>query len=166
MKGTLKSIYRFLNPKFQTLFSDYKVDFKPRYGHGKPAHPELKDYIDKNREEYKSILNAALKYKENLSTIKDFSDEADSNRPVWNNGFLPGLDIVMIYTFMAKYAPSRYLEVGSGNSTKVANKAKIEKGLNTEIISIDPQPRVEIDILADRVIRSSCVIASIRSSMD
>lgn len=32
----IKEIYRFVNPKFQNLFLEYKVDFKPRYGHGAP----------------------------------------------------------------------------------------------------------------------------------
>ena len=37
----IKQIYKFLNPKFQNLFLDYKVDLKPRYGYGKPAHKEF-----------------------------------------------------------------------------------------------------------------------------
>jgi hypothetical protein len=45
------------------------------------------------------------------------------------------------------------IEIGSGNSTKVAYKAKIEQNLKTEIISIDPRPRAEIDHLANKVIR-------------
>src|SRR5690554_3295967 len=49
--------------------------------------------------------------------------------------------------------PKKYIEVGSGNSTKVAYKAKKENNLDTEIISIDPMPRAEIDHLADQVIR-------------
>jgi len=66
---------------------------------------------------------------------------------------LPGLDIVSIYGIIAKYKPSRYIEIGSGNSTKVARKSIKENHLNTEIISIDPFPRANIDHLADRVIR-------------
>ena len=40
-----------------------------------------------------------------------------------------------------------------GNSTKVANKAIKELGLNTKIVSVDPMPRAEIDALAHKVIR-------------
>ena len=66
---------------------------------------------------------------------------------------MPGLDIIGIYTLLSEYIPKKYIEIGSGNSTKVAYKAKIEQELGTEITSIDPMPRAEIDTLANRVIR-------------
>ncbi|WP_107039223.1 class I SAM-dependent methyltransferase [Brumimicrobium mesophilum] len=149
----IKSIYRFLSPKFQTLFSDYKVDMKPRYGHGKPPHKELYSIINENRNLYKDFLSEALRYKDNIQNIKKTGEDSDVNNPTWNNGFLPGLDIVGIYSMMAINNPKKYIEVGSGNSTKVAFKAKKENDLDTEIISIDPMPRAEIDHLADTVIR-------------
>ncbi|MDD4149027.1 MAG: class I SAM-dependent methyltransferase [Bacteroidales bacterium] len=149
----IKQIYRFLNPKFQNLFLEYKVDFKPRYGHGKPPHQELLKIIDSNRNNYKDLITKSLSLKESIWTIQDSKTETDSTKPSWNNGFLPGLDIIGIYTLMTEYKPKKYIEIGSGNSTKVAYKAKIEQKLDTEIISIDPMPRAEIDNLANRVIR-------------
>ena len=149
----IKQIYRFLNPKFQNLSMEYKVDFKPRYGHGKPAHPELLKIINQNREKYKALINKALSLKEKIWTIKDTSKETSAINPSWNNGFLPGLDIIGIYTMLAEFKPTKYIEIGSGNSTKVAYKAKKEQNLSTEIISIDPMPRAEIDSLADKMIR-------------
>lgn len=149
----LKQLYRFLHPKFQNLFLEYKVDFKPRYGHGQPPHPELYDIINANRAEYRQLLAEALQHKEAIWQIKDAKNETSTIKPVWNNGFLPGLDIIGIYTLLAKYKPRKYIEIGSGNSTKVAYKAKTEQQLSTEIISIDPMPRAEIDDLADTVIR-------------
>jgi len=132
---------------------EYKVDFKPRYGHGKPAHPELLKIINQNREKYKALINKALSLKEKIWTIKDTSKETSAINPSWNNGFLPGLDIIGIYTMLAEFKPTKYIEIGSGNSTKVAYKAKKEQNLSTEIISIDPMPRAEIDSLADKMIR-------------
>jgi len=149
----LKRIYHFLSPKFQSLSLDYKVDFKPRYGHGKPPHKELYQIIDANRAVYSEFIKNALSFKENLHTIKKSDEESDVNQPVWNNDFLPGLDIVAIYAMLAINKPNKYVEVGSGNSTKVAFKAKKENNLPTEIISIDPNPRAEIDHLADTIIR-------------
>ena len=149
----IKQVYRFLNPKFQNLFLDYKVDFKPRFGHGKPPHSELLKIIDSNRDNYKVLINKALLLKETIWTIKNSRDETDPIKPTWNNGFLPGLDIIGIYTLLTEFKPKKYIEIGSGNSTKVAFKAKTEQQLDTEIISIDPMPRAEIDQLADRVIR-------------
>ncbi len=150
----LKQIYRILNPRFQNLFLEYRVDLKPRYGHGKPAHPDLLKIIDSNRNNYKDIIYRALSIKEAIYTIKDSKIETDNTKPTWNNGFLPGLDIIGIYTIMTIFKPQKYIEIGSGNSTKVAFKAKTEQNLRTEIISIDPRPRTEIDHLVDKIIRA------------
>src|SRR5690606_4274036 len=149
----IKQLYRFLNPKFQNLFLEYKVDLKPRYGHGKPAHQDLYKIIDSNRDTYRKLINKSLSYTDKIWTIQDSSTEIDSTKPSWNNGFLPGLDIIGIYTLISEFKPKKYIEIGSGNSTKVAYKAKTEHNLDTEIVSIDPMPRAEIDNLADKVIR-------------
>jgi hypothetical protein len=149
----IKQLYRFLSPKFQNLFLDYPVDFKPRYGHGKPPHTALYDIIAANRDTYQYLLSKALDLKESIWQIKEAKRERDTTKPGWNNGFLPGLDIIGIYTMLAEFKPKKYIEIGSGNSTKVAYKAKQEQQLDTEIISIDPMPRAEIDQLADVVIR-------------
>ena len=149
----IKQIYRFLNPRFQNLFLEYKVDFKPRYGHGKPAHQDLYKIIDANRPKYRDLIGKALSHKDKIWTIEDSSKVTDSTKPSWNNGFLPGLDIIGIYTLISEFKPKKYIEIGSGNSTKVAYKAKTEHNLDTEIVSIDPMPRAEIDNLADKVIR-------------
>ncbi len=149
----LKEIYRFLHPGFKTLFLEYHVDFKPRYGHGKPPHHKLNEIIAANSDVYADNLRLMLSFKDNLQSIKQSNIETNADNPAWNNGFLPGLDIAGIYTMLAKYRPARYVEVGSGNSTKVAFKAKKEQNLPTEIISIDPFPRAEIDHLANRIIR-------------
>ena len=149
----IKELYRFLSAKYQNLFLEYKVEFKPRYGHGKPPHKELYNLINANRESYQSVIEKALSFKKNIWEIQSSDKETDAIKPTWNNGFLPGMDIISIYTMLAINKPKKYIEIGSGNSTKVAFKAKQEQGLNTEIISIDPQPRAEIDSLADEVIR-------------
>lgn len=150
----IKQIYRFISPKYQSLFLEYKVDMKPRYGHGKPPHRELYRLIDQNRETYRTLLNKALLTRESIWTIRDSSIEKDPVKPTWNNGYLPGLDIVGIYTMLTEFKPKKYIEIGSGNSTKVAFKTKTEQQLSTEIISIDPMPRASIDQLADQVIRA------------
>ena len=149
----IKQIYRFLNPKFQNIFLDYKVDFKPRYGHGKPPHRELYQIIDANRDMYTDFINNALYYKDKIRAIRDSADETDPARPSWNNGFLPGLDIIGIYTLLSVLKPNKYIEIGSGHSTKVASMAKADQDIDMEITSIDPMPRAEIDNLADRIIR-------------
>lgn len=154
MSNLLKSIYRFCSPKFQTLFSEYKVKMEPRYGFGKPPHDLLYSIINENRNSYKDFLTNALTFKDNIQQIKKNGEETDVNLPTWNNGFLPGLDIVGIYSMLALNKPNKYIEVGSGNSTKVAFLSKKDNNLSTEIVSIDPMPRAEIDRLADRIVRA------------
>lgn len=149
----IKDIYHFLHPRFQNLFLEYKVKFKPRYGHGMPPHKELYAIVNSNREAYAKRLQNIVNYREAFWQILDMKVEKDPSKPVWNNGFLPGLDIIGIYGMLAEFKPAKYVEIGSGNSTKVAAKAIRELGLQTEITSIDPMPRAEIDHLAHQVIR-------------
>jgi len=149
----LKQIYRFISPKFQNVFLDYHVDVKPRYGYGKQAHPQLNEIINRNRDTYKEVLDYTLSFSEVFLRIQDSKVESNPDNPAWNNGHLPGLDIVTIYSMLAKYKPNQYIEIGSGNSTKVARKSIRENKLNTQITSIDPFPRANIDHLADKVIR-------------
>jgi len=149
----IKQIYKFLSPKYQNLFLEYKVNFKPRYGYGNPVHQQLFSIINENRNKYHDLLKKALALKEQIWTIQDSSKENDPIKPTWNNGFLPGLDVVGIYTMLMEFKPNKYIEIGSGNSTKVTYKAKKDQNLTTEIISIDPEPRAEIDNLANKIIR-------------
>jgi hypothetical protein len=149
----IKNVCRFLSPKFQNLFLEYKVDFKPRYGYGQPAHTLLYNIINENRNIYLTCLEKALSYSSEIQSIKRSGEDKNVANPTWNNGFLPGLDMIGIYTLLSEIKPKKYIEIGSGNSTKVAFKAKKDNNLNTEIVSIDPQPRAEIDKLADKIIR-------------
>lgn len=153
MNKSIVALKRFLDPRYQNLFADYKVDFKPRYGFGKPPHSALFEIINRNRELYSQILNEMLQYKQAFQSIKKIEEETNPLNPVYNNNYIPGLDILAVYTMLAKFRPEKYIEVGSGNSTKVAYKSIKENKLNTEIISIDPRPRAEIDQLANKIIR-------------
>lgn len=149
----IKSFYRFLSPKFQSVHFEYKVNVKPRYGYGNPPHSLLYDLINQNRNIYKENLISFLNDSGQIQSIKNIKSEKNEDNPAWNNGFLPGLDIIGIYGMVTRYRPKYFIEIGSGNSTKVARKAINEKELKTEIISIDPFPRANIDHLANRVIR-------------
>jgi Methyltransferase domain len=149
----LKKIYRFLSPKFQMLAMEYKVNFKPRYGHGLPPHKQLNDIINENRAEYAQILRGVLSLADTFQKIKKAGNETNTMRPTWNNGFLPGLDIMVLYTLIGMKNPAQYIEIGSGNSTKVVAKAVDDFRLPTRITSIDPFPRAEIDEIAHKIIR-------------
>ena len=149
----IKKTLKLFLPKYQKLILEYKVDMKPRYGYGKKPHALLYQLIQKNEAAYRSVINDILKFKEVFNAIKTADKETNENEPAWNNGFFPGLDVVTLYTLLNTYKPARYIEIGSGNSTKVARKSIRDNKLSTKITSIDPFPRATIDHLADEVIR-------------
>ncbi|PKP20188.1 MAG: class I SAM-dependent methyltransferase [Bacteroidetes bacterium HGW-Bacteroidetes-21] len=149
----IKSLYKFLSPKFQTIHLEYKVNPIPRFGWGKPAHEELYKTINSNRSVYSDLLKYYLQYKNVFRGIKTADIETNEDIIAWNNGHLPGLDIIALYSLLNYFKPEKYIEVGSGNSTKVAHKSIKENNLKTIITSIDPFPRANIDHLANNVIR-------------
>lgn len=150
---SIKSLAKTLLPGYQTLHLEYPVDLQPRYGHGRPAHAGLEAIVEVHRHQYAHLLRQALALQEDLVKIRPLAAEKDPMRPGWNNGFLPGLDIVMLYTILARGDARQYVEIGSGNSTKVAHLARTDHAKSFRITSIDPAPRAEIDRLADRILR-------------
>ncbi|MCY7410549.1 MAG: hypothetical protein LH473_09765 [Chitinophagales bacterium] len=84
--SAIKSFYKFLSSQYQTLFLEYKTEFKPRFGNGKPAHPILQEIINKDREEYKKQLNSFLSFNPIFQQIKTADEETKINELVWNNG--------------------------------------------------------------------------------
>jgi hypothetical protein len=73
--------------------------------------------------------------------------------PFWENDWFPPLDAVTLYGLVAEFAPKRFIEVGSGMSTRFARRAIRDQGLATRIVSIDPHPHTEVDAICDEVIR-------------
>lgn len=150
----IKSLYKFFSPRYQSLFLEYPVQFKPRYGHGKAPHQLLYNIVNENREIYNHFLSDFLKSASFIHQIKKCKDNIEDTLPCWNNHFLPGLDIIALYGMVQYFQPKHYVEIGSGNSTKVAVKSMKDHKLNTKITSIDPAPRREIDSMVDHIIRS------------
>ena len=73
--------------------------------------------------------------------------------PFWQNEWFPPLDGATLYGLVAELAPRRFVEVGSGMSTRFARQAVRDRGLPTRILSIDPHPHTEVDAICDEVIR-------------
>ena len=154
----LISLYKFLSPKFQNVFLEYKVKTKPRFTPNSPTtipqpFTALNDIINGYREDYQKLLSFFLTQKDSIQLIKQSALETNEDLPVWNSGYLPGLDVVGIYGMVAHYKPQQFIEIGSGNSTKTARKSIQDNHLETKIVSIDPMPRANIDRLADEIIR-------------
>jgi hypothetical protein len=137
---------------YQPIYLDYRVKPLPRYGYGKPAHPELASMLSRGATSYQELLREFLQLAPGLLAIP-LHDSADLGEPCWINNWLHGLDTFALYGFVATRSPRLYVEVGSGYSTKVVRRAIKDRGLATRLISIDPSPRREIDQLCDEVVR-------------
>ena len=145
----IKRLYKLLNPNQQKVILEYPLDLKARYS--SPYHQGLFDIVSANDEKYQSLLEDFNSHKEYFAGLKNMSElgPEDGREPSWNNGYLPGLDIISLYGLLSKFQPSNYVEIGSGNSTKVARQVVVNQNLPTKIHSIDPYPRTEIDELSD-----------------
>jgi hypothetical protein len=129
------------------------LDYPPSAGtaHRVRARGALFEVVDAHAAEYREQLRMIGGYAEDLAKISVRSD--DPRRPSWVNEFLPGLDSSAIYGFLRSRNPSTYLEVGSGNSTAFARQAIADGRLRTSIVSVDPNPRADVDKLCDAVVR-------------
>lgn len=148
----LGKIAQATNPETVILL-DYPVKQRQRWTIEKP-HKYIHDILSQKRETYRDILNTFADLNTLFAKIprNNPSDELFRG-PYWENGWIPALDGIAIYGFVASQKPKLYLEIGSGNSTKFARKAIEDFQLDTKIISVDPQPRAEIDTLCDQIIR-------------
>ena len=142
----LRSMWRGYRP----IFIDFAPRSRPRWGYGRPPHALLTSVLDASREQYEERLREILGCREHLAGIP-LRGDVESREPFWVNGFLPGLDAAVLYTLVAHRAPPRYLEIGSGHSTRFVARAIRDHALATRIICYDPAPRASVAKLAHEV---------------
>ena len=141
-----------LQPEYPVILK-YPIRPESLYGEGKPPHPELAAFFARDDAAYLATLTALAAFAEPLTQIAETIDGTVPGDPYWHNIFFSAMDAITLYSVLGLRKPARYLEVGSGNSTKFARRAVRDLGLSTEIISVDPHPRADVDALCDRVIR-------------
>ncbi len=144
----MRRIYFAFRPSNRIVIMDYAIDPQPVYSLDRP-HKKLFEMISENDISYEKILRQAQSFRERFFSINEASNEMDISQPAWNNNYVPGLDIIVLYTLINQLKPDRYVEIGSGTTTKTALKARKENDLNFTITCIDPHPRQEIAAIAD-----------------
>jgi predicted O-methyltransferase YrrM len=139
-----------------TIELDYapSASNEPRWGYDRPSHARLRALLGRHGKTYERELQGVARHVEALRRIPVRAEDAGPEDPAWINGFLPGLDAALLYGLLREHQPARYVEIGSGNSTKFVARARRDGGLGTHLTSIDPMPRAEIDELCDDVIRA------------
>jgi hypothetical protein len=125
-----------------------------RYGHGLRRNEAIGESLDRSRPNCLKELALIRSFQNDFLKIP-LREKSGGNaaEPWWVNGMLPGMDAAALYSFLSSRDPRFYMEIGSGHSTRFANRAVADHRLSTKMISIDPDPRSAIDGLCDEVIR-------------
>ncbi|HEY9363861.1 MAG TPA: class I SAM-dependent methyltransferase [Chitinophagaceae bacterium] len=144
----LKRIFFALKPQNRLVIYDYPTTQQPSYTPHRP-HKKLFEIIASNDDQYKKLLEGVAQYQSRIEEIKISSVETDASLPGWNNGYLPALDIILLYALLNQLKPKKYIEIGSGISTQTAFKVRKDQQLNFTITCIDPFPRKQVVALAD-----------------
>ncbi len=137
-----------------TVEDYYPITPKPRWQRGKAPYTQLYRILDRNREEYQVFLDELQNNAGLIQGIPYNRGNDDSDLPFWNNEYFSALDGAALINFIAWKKPPRYLEIGSGHSTRFARYTINALKLATRMTSIDPAPRQDIDRICDRIIRS------------
>jgi hypothetical protein len=131
---------------------DFPVQPRVRFGYNLSPHPQLLARLSERDDQYRATLGTFLLLLPNIVTIPSHptDDPAESN---WINLAFPSLDAIALMGLLMPHRPRRFVEIGSGFFTKFARRAIRDHALPTRIVSIDPEPRAEIDAICDEVIR-------------
>lgn len=140
------------NDDVWTVPLDFPVKPAVRWGHGRPYHREVAALLDRDRARYERLLASFLEHREAFAKIPGPYEE--SRNPCWQNGWIPPADGIALYSLVAAGPARRYVEVGAGASTRFVRRAIEDQGLETTILSIDPDPRDEIKGICDELISS------------
>lgn len=133
---------------------EYPYDGRPRDWRSSPGVGRLRRRLAAEAQSYAAELAGFLPLADSFAAIAlDEGDKVSPADPHWLNPWFPPLDAMALYAFLVRHRPRRYVEVGSGNSTRFARRAIRDHGLPTRIVSIDPHPVTEIDDIADEVVR-------------
>ncbi len=143
----IKALYLTWQKK-QLISLEYHVDLKPRWG--LEGHPELKRIIESKSE---TIQNNLQEMNALAPLVKDMQRGAFPFKIKFDGGFLPFVDGLSL-AWAAKNTKRKFVEIGSGKSTLYVKASLMHHNLDSvELISIDPEPRGEIDEACDQVIR-------------
>lgn len=152
IKQALNRVLAPVNLKLETLTSDRaelrRLEHLASQGHfDRPICPIPSSFVPPPDALVETIRASA-------SRFEDFT--AEGSNPVrysFNNSYFSSPDAEVLYAMLRWLRPSLYVEVGSGNSTRVARQAVIDGNLSTRIVCVDPAPRRELAGMADEIHR-------------
>ena len=134
------------------IITDYPYDPHERRIEDAAGGRRLIARLQAEEERYAATLRGIARQIDALRRIPRLQEAPDG--PFWANDWFPPFDAASLFGLIAQHAPRRYIEVGSGMSTRFARQAISDLNLRTRIVSIDPHPHTAIDALCDEVLRS------------
>ncbi|MSR64147.1 MAG: hypothetical protein EXS08_17145, partial [Planctomycetes bacterium] len=101
---------------------DYEVFPRPRPLRAGPGGQRMLAQLEGSVEGARGLVGEFARFQGRFQAIpvQAAPDPAD---PHWMNGWFPSFDAIMLYGLLATRNPRRYVEVGSGNSTRFARRA-------------------------------------------
>jgi hypothetical protein len=103
------------------------------------AYPALEALFADSAPTFDALLDEIETHAEQLERLRGPAPE-----PRFDQTWFPGLDAAVAYALIRRERPRRIVEVGSGHSTRFLARAIADAGLATELVCIDPQPRVPL----------------------
>lgn len=116
---------------------EYDIPEQFLKGGDRPYLP-LDALVERNRHWYVLVLRMLLGFRDDYRRIpvNPLGTDTESETPSWRNCNLPVLDALSLYGFICLNRPERYLEIGSGESTRFARRAIEDRRLDTDVISM------------------------------
>ncbi|GJM09382.1 MAG: hypothetical protein DHS20C11_16580 [Lysobacteraceae bacterium] len=68
-----------------------------------------------------------------------------------HNEYFASPDADVLHYLLTRHKPAQYIEIGSGNSTRLTRATVDAHQLSTQIVCVDPEPRVSVRSIADHV---------------
>ena len=125
----------------------------PRWGYTHPTIATLEVMFAKNVDDYVGFLQYLHSLADHMKTIP-IHKQGKERGPSWLDIPMSPLDAAALYGMVRQYKPKTYLEIGSGATTMIADLARKQGQTQTKILSIDPEPRENVDAICDEVVRT------------
>lgn len=133
------------------LVPEYPLELRARWGWDGPALEPVAKLLAAGVGDYERAADDVCELLDWARTIPRTSSRR--GEPAWENDFWGSLDALVQCAALRRRDPATYLEIGSGYSTRFARRAIEDFGLRTQIVSVDPDPREDVDDLCDEVVR-------------
>jgi len=146
-----KSLKQLEKNDYSTLLMplDYppSYNYEPRWGYSKEKISILDSLFSKFNDSYLDDLMQMKNLKP--KSISKFSQK--KLEAAFVGGAINAFDILLLYHFVKKINPSKFIEIGSGMTTFICKAAIKDFDLKTTITTIDPNPRMDIEKISDDI---------------